>query len=183
MKRIIIPVCVSLLLISFGGCDNKEPTENVEAHTTASISETTETADTEPLEKYVITCGEIADIVMSGSSAEFPHHMEVTDDVMISDVMGYDLSLTTDHSINTQMISADLFELTLFRADEENSDNVLKMLEERKDYLKERAAFYPAQVEAADATVVSCVDDIYYLICHKDAKNIEKALITAIKSN
>ena len=41
----------------------------------------------------------------------------------------------------------------------------------------------PAQVEAANATIVSHTDDIYFLICHKDAANIEKALITEIKYN
>lgn len=161
------------------GC-NPAPETEIVAHTTSVTTEFTEDVTSEPLEKYVITCDEIASRVMSGDSAEFPHHMAVTDETMISDVLGYDLSITEDHSINIQLVSADLFEFTLIRADSGSGDAVLQMLNERKDYLRERAAFYPAQVEAADATVVSHTGDIYYLICHKDAVSIEKALITEV---
>ncbi len=168
-------ICVMLL----SGCKSEQDTiiaDNTLDTATAAV----DVAENEEFEKYVITCDEIAERVMSGSSAEFPRHMVVTDETMISDVLGYDLSITLDHSINIQLVSADLFELTLIRADEDSGDAVLQMLKERKDYLRERAAFYPAQVEAADATVVSHTGDMYYLICHKDAVNIEKALITEI---
>ena len=161
------------------GCSSGSD-DNVVANTASETAAFTEDVTSEPLEKYVITCDEIAERVMSGDSAEFPHHMAVTDETMISDVLGYDLSITEDHSINIQLVSADLFEFTLIRADSDNADAVVKMLNERKDYLQERAAFYPAQVEAANATVVSHTGDMYYLICHKDASSIESALITEI---
>ena len=178
MRKIKI-VLILAAAAAISGCNGDNEAgiadHTLSAGTDATVSETAQT-----FEKYVITCDEFAERVMSGDSAVFPRHMTVTDETMISDVMGYDLSITEDHSINTQLVSADLFEFTVIRADDENGEAVLKMLEERKDYLRERAAFYPAQVEAADAAVVSHTGDIYYLICHKDAKSIEKALITEV---
>ncbi len=166
-----------------GSCTSQQAANTVEAHTAPEVTTAGETTGAEPLEKYVITCAELASKVFDSGTAEFPPHMEVTDEVMISDVMGYDKSLVTDSSINVQLVSADLFELTLFRVSGENGEAVLNMLNERKDYLQKQAAFYPAQVEAAEATVVSHTDDIYYLICHKDAAKIQKALVTAVKTN
>lgn len=179
MKKRIAAVLA--MLAALGSCTNFQPAAGTTAQTTAAVSESGETASAEPLEKYVITCDELAGRVLNGDSTEFPRHMKVTDEVMISDVMGYDTSLATDSVIYAQLVSADLFEFALLRVPGENGEAVLKMLNERKDYLKEQAAFYPAQVEAANATIVSHTDDIYFLICHKDAAKIEKALITEIK--
>ena len=178
-KRITAAVLV--MLAALGSCTNAQPAAGTSSQTAAAVSESGASASAEPLEKYVITCDELAERVFNGGSVEFPRHMKVTDEVMISDVMGYDTSLATDSSIYAQLVSADLFELSLLRVPEDNGEAVLKMLNERKDYLKEQAAFYPAQVEAANATIVSHTGDIYFLICHKDAAKIEKALITEIK--
>ncbi len=182
MKKIATAALLIFTAV-LAGCGNTQPAASVEAHTAAEITASSDSAGAEPLEKYVITCNELAAKVMDSCTAELPPRMEVTDEVMISDVLGYDTELTSDHSINIQLVSADLFELTLFRAPDENGEAVLKMLNERKDYLRQQAAFYPAQVEAAEATVVSHTDDIYYLICHKDAADIQKTLITQIKYN
>ena len=180
MKRIGTALAALALTAMLSGCGTEQPVK-VEAHTAGEVSEAGKSAETEQPEKYVITCAELTERVLAGSSAEFPPHMTVTDEIMISDVIGYDTGLVTDSSINVQLVSADLFELTLFRVPDENGDKVLNMLNERKDYLQKQAAYYPAQLEAADAAIVSHTGDMYYLICHKDAANIEKALITEIK--
>jgi len=177
-------VVLAAAVMAMGSCaDEKSAQTEVMAHTDAALTEVSGETGSQPLEKYIITCDELAERVMNGGSAGFPHHMAVTDETMMTDVIGYDMSITEDHSVNIQLVSADLFELTVIRASDENGEAVLKMLNERKDYLKERAAAYPAQVEAANATIVSHTGDIYYLICHKDAVSIEKALITEIKYN
>lgn len=182
IKKTALLLAAVVILVS--GCSDGKPAQTeVIAHTVAAVTEVSDTAEPQSTEKNEITCDELAERVMKSNSAEFPRHMAVTDEVMMTDVLGYDMGLTEDHSVNIQLVSADLFELTVIRASDDNGKAVLKMLNERKDYLKERAACYPVQVEAANATVVSHTGDIYYLICHKDANSIEKALITEIKYN
>ena len=191
MKKAVRSISAALLAaMALSGCSGGQSGENnsrAEEQTSVSVSagtENTASAETaEPLEKYMITCAEIAYKALNGDVKELPRTMEVTDEVMLTDVMGYDISLFEDYSVNMQLVSADLFELTVIKASEENSEAVMAMLDERLRYIKEQAAFYPAQVATAEAALNGHTGDHYYLICSDKSKELEKLVISAIVRN
>ncbi len=175
-------IIAAIALLSGCGAD-KKPETSPEQQTAGQTAKESVSADPVPLEKYIITCDEIAGKALSDKSIEHPRTMLVEDDVMMTDIIGYDVSLTSDYSVNIQLVSADLFELTVMRVPEENSAAVLEMLEKRRDYLIEMAAAYPKQIRAAEATIVSHVDDVYFLICSENSTELEKLVISAVKYN
>ena len=161
------------------GCGETEDTTTVYN----SMKTTAETKEPQELEKYIITCAEVAYRTISEYENELPNTMEVTDETMISDVLQYDMSIAEDYSVYTQLVSADLFELAVIRADDGNIDAVKKMLADRRDYLINQAAFYPAQVEAAEATIVSELNGYCFLICAAQSEAIEKHVLYYIMLN
>ena len=93
------------------------------------------------------------------------------------------MSLADDYCVYMQMISTDLFEFTLIRAQSRNGNLITQMLEKRRDDLREKAAFYPQQVAAADATIVGSINDVYYLVCSENAEDIEKRVMFYVLRN
>ena len=184
-KSLAKAALIAALIAVFSGCAGKEmsgTSANVQT-LPSGAAEQSSPAETVRPAKYIITCDEIAGKALSDKNIEHPRTMLVEDDKMMSDVIGYDVSLTSDYSVNIQLVSADLFELTVMRVPEENGGAVLDMLEKRRDYLIEMAAAYPKQKAAADATVVGHVDDVYFLICSENATELEKLVISAAKHN
>lgn len=172
----------ALLMVS--GCGKSAPEPEAVYNTTAATTTVTAATEATTLEKYVITCAELAYKALHGSAEkDLPVTMEVTDETMMSDVLRYDMTLADDHCVYVQMISTDLFELTVIRASGDNVKAVKDMLEARKTYLREQAAFYPSQVAAADATRVGEVNGVCYLICSEKSADIEKDLMFHILNN
>lgn len=173
----------AMLLAGCGGKNGKPPEvvhNTMTGETTAAPAETTTAGE---LKKYIITCTEIAEKTLADHKDDIPNTMEVTDDVMLTDVLGYDMSLADDYCVYMQMISTDLFEFTLIRAQSRNGNLITQMLEKRRDDLREKAAFYPQQVAAADATIVGSINDVYYLICSEKAEEIEKRVMFYVLRN
>ena len=167
------------------GCSNGAPEKTKIAENTLAVTSDTQadTQESAPLEKYRITCAEIAYKTLQADDTELPQTMEVTDETMLSEVMGYDMSIAEDSCVYTQLVSSDLFELAIIRADDGNIDAVKKMLADRRDYLINQAAFYPAQVEAAEATIVSEAEGYCFLICSAQSEAIEKHVLYYIMLN
>jgi hypothetical protein len=175
---------VSLAIsLCVAGCSFSGSSVQTEIADNTLPSAASETAEPAPLEKYVMNCREITHYVLDESGAGHPAYMEVTDETYISDILGYDMSIAEDSSVNVQLISANLFELTVIRASGDNVKAVKDMLEARKTYLREQAAFYPSQVAAADATRVGEVNGVCYLICSEKSADIEKDLMFHILNN
>lgn len=183
--KITAAILAAAMILS--GCGNGSPEKTKIAANT--VSETTaapaasETSGSDTRGKYMITCAEIAYKTLQADDIKYPETMEVTDETMLSEVMGYDMSLAEDSCVYSQLLSSDLFELAVIRADDENIDAVKKMLADRKDYLIQQAAFYPAQVEAAEATVVSELNGYCFLICSKESEAIQKHVLYYIMLN
>lgn len=175
-------IAAAMLLSGCGGKAEKPP-EVVYNTVTEETTAPAETTTAGELKKYIITCGEIAEKTLADHKDDVPNTMEVTDDVMLSDVLGYDMSLADDYCVYMQMISTDLFEFTLIRAQSRNGNLINQMLEKRRDDLREKAAFYPQQVAAAEATVVGSINDVYYLICSEKAADIEKRVMFYVLRN
>ena len=186
MRRIKTAAAIAAAALMLSGCGgkNEKPPEvvynTVTGETTSAPAETTTAGEPK---KYIISCSEIAGKILSEYKDEIPNTMEVIDDVMVTDVLGYDMSLADDYNISMQLISTDLFELTLIRAQSRNGDLITEMLEKRRDDLRDKAAYYPQQVAAADATVVGSINDVYYLICSEKAADIEKRVMFYVMRN
>lgn len=171
MKKVISFLTALALLLSLSGCSsNNDNKENDNGTASASESE----AEAVKPQK---TAAELADIVLN--SVKFPQTVNVTDNEQI-EAIGIDLSLTEDLAVIQQMLSVDVVEIVIVKVKDGSVGDVVASLQKRKESLIHDFAFYPGQVESAEATVVGSKGDIAYLICHKDADTAEKKLLEEI---
>ena len=70
-------------------------------------------------------------------------------------------------------------QLIIIRAESGKVNQVRDSMREHQTKLKD-ATFYPQGAEAAASSIVGTKGSIVYLICHQDAKNIEKELLKFI---
>ncbi len=119
----------------------------------------------------------MTDIVLH--SVTFPQTVNVTD-IELIEAMKIDLSLAEDYAVVQQMLSVDVVEIVIIKVKDGSIADVVSSLQKRKESLIHDFAFYPGQVESAEATVVGNKGDIAYLICHKDADTAEKKLLEEI---
>lgn len=123
------------------------------------------------------TAAELLDIVLK--SIEFPPTVEVTEESAFEE-MGIDLSLAEDYAAVKQMLSVDVAEVIVLKVKEGEEENALEQLKSRKEALINYFAYYPEQVESANATVVGSEGNVVYLICHVDAEKGEEGLLGEI---
>lgn len=125
------------------------------------------------------SAGELLEIVLN--SVQFPQLVEVTDEDRIFGELGIDLSLVEEYAIVQQMLSVDICEVIVLIAKDGGAVGELEaVLEARKESLINDFAFYPNQVEWAEATEVGSVKNVVYLICHEEAAEAEMALIDKV---
>ena len=179
MRKIFPAFVLAALILS--GCQKEAPDEAQISNTVSSTERPASSSGT--LEKYMITCAEITYRTIYDSDEKLPPVMEVTDDIMLSEVLGYDMSITEDFSVYIQLVSSDLFELTVIRADSDNLPEVKEMLEKRQTYLRDQAAYYPSQVKAAGSSVTGELNGYCYLICSENADALEKHILYHILHN
>lgn len=154
MKRFISTIAAVLYLIFLTGCSSAESSPIQES--TAQYS-----------------CKELADTVLN--SVEFPGMMEVTESAMLDSIIDFSDYGITDYCVYQQMMSVHLCEIIIVRSND--TEAVLKALNDRKDKLINQLAFYPEQQDSANATVVGKKGSVCYLIAHTDAAEAEKALL------
>lgn len=170
MKKILKHFLVFALLLSLTSCSaNKE--EAVSTNNAVSVA----SEDSKAPQK---TASELAEIVLN--SVKFPQTVNVTDKDIISN-MGVALSLTEEYAVIQQMLSVDVVEIIILKVKDGSSiEQVVDSLQKRKDSLIHDFAFYPGQIESAEATIVGSKGNIAYLICHKDAERAEEELLKEI---
>lgn len=78
------------------------------------------------------------------------------------------------------MLSVDVVEVIILKVKDGETEKALEQLNARKDSLINDFAFYPEQVESANATIVGSEGNVAYLICHVDSEKAEKKLIEEI---
>lgn len=127
-------------------------------------------------EKTEKTASELMETVMN--SIEFPPMIDLTDEERIAD-MGIDLSAAEDYAIKQQMLSVDVVEVIIITVKDGQRADTEAALKKRRESLINDFAFYPEQVESAEATVVGSFKNVCYLICHKEADTAESALKAA----
>ena len=128
-------------------------------------------------EKTEKTAAELMETVID--SIEFPPMVDLTDEERIAD-MGIDLSAAEDYAVKQQMLSVDVVEVIIIVAKDGQASDIETALKNRKESLINDFAFYPEQVESAEATVVGSLKNVCYLICHKDADTAEDSLVDVI---
>lgn len=136
-------------------------------------------SDGESENKTDKTAAELLNTVLN--SIEFPQTIEVTDESRIAE-MGIDLSLTEDYAVVQQMLSVDVVEVIILKAKDGETGRLEEQLEARKESLINDFAFYPEQVESANATKVGSEGNAVYLICHAEAATAEQKLIEEINT-
>ncbi|MCM1299607.1 MAG: DUF4358 domain-containing protein [Firmicutes bacterium] len=124
------------------------------------------------------TAEQLMEVVLN--SVQFPQMIDLDDDERIEE-MGIDLSLAEDHAVSQQMLSVDVCEVIIIKAEQDNIPRILDSLETRRESLINDFAFYPEQVESAEATVVGSEKDVAYLICHAEADTAEEKLLAELK--
>lgn len=123
------------------------------------------------------TASELLNTVLN--SIEFPPTVEVTEESAFEE-MGIDLSVAEDYAAVKQMLSVDVVEVIILKVKEGETESALEKLESRKESLINDFAFYPEQVESANATKVGSEGNVVYLICHVDAEKGEESLLKKI---
>ncbi len=188
-KKILSVILTAALIVTAAACGNnteETTTTTTEAATTTEVvedvtdveeeTEDEETADTETSD---LSCQALSDVVIN-SGVELPAIGLVEDEAILTDVLGYDLSLFSEYSITMHMMSAHLIELTIVKPADGQKDAALEHLNNRMNQLKTEVAFYPEQQETADQTVVGEAGDYLYLLCCKDAAKAADALKAAV---
>ena len=209
-KKIIAALLAGAMILSISSCGKKnEETTTPAATTTAeTTAETTTEATTEATTTEAETtteteaateeatdtsvpenedsaeaetndCEKLVNAVLN-SGIEFGATALVEDEEWLSEGMGYNPVLIDEYGVATALMSVHLIEIAVIKPAEGKMDDVIAMLNERKQKLLDEVAFYPAQVEAAEKTVVGSKGEYAYLICDNSAAEAEAKLIEAI---
>ncbi len=201
-KKIIAALLAGAMILSISSCGKKNeetttpaattPAETTTEATTTEAETTTETeaateeaTDTsvpeneDSAEAETNDCEKLVNAVLN-SGIEFGATALVEDKELLADVMGYDLDLIDEYGVATALMSVHLIEIAVVKPAEGKMEDVLKMFNERKEKLINELAFYPAQVEAAEKTVIGSKGEYAYLICDNSAAEAEEKLIEAI---
>ncbi|MGN0656156.1 MAG: DUF4358 domain-containing protein [Ruminiclostridium sp.] len=201
-KKIIAALLAGAMILSASSCGKKNEetttpaattTAETEAETTTTEAETTteteaateEATDTsvpeneDSAEAETNDCEKLVNAVLN-SGIEFGATALVEDKEMLADVMGYDLDLIDEYGVATALMNVHLIEIAVIKPAEGKMEDVIAMLNDRKQKLLDEVAFYPAQVEAAEKTVVGSKGEYAYLICDNSAAEAEEKLIEAI---
>ncbi len=198
-KRIISTLLAAAMIIAVSGCSNNEKDETTTTTTTAAVTTTTEltsgTTDAEDAPEAEVTtdapeegdvdaaaqtnCQKITDAVLKSDAIKDWATVQ-TDDQILNDVLGYDLSLFEDYSVVMHMMSAHLIEVAVVKPAAGKEDAALEFLNNRKEKLINEVAFYPEQQENAEKTIVGSYGGYDYLLCFGEPEALETALKSAI---
>lgn len=166
-------------------------TEASESETEAAESETeAETEAEAETEETIIEEGEaggavsanplqsLADAAMA--VGEWPMLMEVTDEMILTDYYQFDLSKYDSALVMQNPMSANMTEIIIFKS--ADVETAKADLEARRENAINMHAFYPDDVERAEASIVGAEGEYAYFIMGDFAADGEAALIEAIKA-
>ena len=113
------------------------------------------------------------------SAVEWPAMMEIPDAETASMLLGIDTTLCEDFYLSTQLMSAQLNEIIIVKPTAGNEAAVKEQMDAHFAYIKDGAAFYPAQEVSAAGAVQGTTDDGYmYILVHENGADVENALLT-----
>lgn len=198
MKKIIAAaaaIAMCAMLAACGGDSGSADNASTSAESTSAAADVSETeteteADTEEAEVESGTVEGVTDSEnplqsladAATSVGEWPVLMEVTDPQMLSDFFLLDAENKNYRNMIVLQcpMSATMTELIIIETSD--TDAAVSDLEARKQKAIEQDAFYPNDVDLANASIVGTEGDYAYFILAWDAAEAEKALAEAVKA-
>lgn len=113
-------------------------------------------------------------------TVEWPAMMDITDAEMAESFLGINIEMCEDYYFANQLISAQLNEILIAKPIEGKEEDIKAAFDKHFEYIKNEAAFYPAQEESAAGAVMGETEDGYlYLIVHANGADVETALLNS----
>ena len=113
---------------------------------------------------------EIAEIIKS--SGEFPSMIEFDADKEMLDFYKINSDDVEESYSLRQMMAVDVNEIAVFKAKKGKTKDINEKLSAHINYLKEKSAYYPEQLESVNGAKVSSRGDCVYLVVHKNGEKI-----------
>lgn len=183
MKRFLATViALSAITAAFTGCsrnNNNSGSENSGASTSESSaasgseasSEANSSENSSEVSAVERTAADLGNAAFN--CVEWVSMEQLTDDQAVTDYFGIDVSLCDDYYVSMAMMSVHLNEIIVVKPSAGNEDTVRAQLDEHYAYIREGAAFYPAQEKSAAGAVMGHTDDgFYYIIVHEIGSQI-----------
>lgn len=186
MKKYLAAIAaITMMTAAFTGCSGKnnnssgsssvnesssaaESSSGAESTTT---SENSSAADPTAPETTERTAEDLANAVFQ--SVDWVSAQEISDAETLDTMLGLDQSLLEDYAVYVPMMSVHLDELIIVKPNPGSEPAVEDQLNSHFEYIKEGAAFYPAQEIAAAGAVMGKTDDgFYYVIVHQIGSEI-----------
>lgn len=193
MKKIIAAaaaIAICAMLAACGSDSGSADNASTSAETTSAADVSQTEADTEEAEVENGTVDGVTDSAnplqpladAATSVGEWPALMEVTDPQMLSDFFLLDAGNENYRNMIVLQcpMSATMTELIIIETSD--TDAAVSDLEARRQKAIEQDAFYPNDVDLANASIVGTEGDYAYFILAWDAAEAEKALAEAIKA-
>lgn len=112
------------------------------------------------------------------NAVEWPAMMEIPDADTANMLLGIDPALCEDYYFSTQLMSAQLNEVVIAKPSAGNEEALQAQFDAHFEYIKNGAAFYPAQEESAAGAVQGKTEDGYlYILVHVDGAACEEAML------
>ncbi|MBQ8172071.1 MAG: DUF4358 domain-containing protein [Oscillospiraceae bacterium] len=192
MKKFLTAAAIlAALTMTITGCSNNSnssdnsssaPQSGVTSEadkTTSEADKVTSDAGTESgsdSETAALTAAQMAANALT--AVEWPAMMEIPDAESANMMLSIDPALCEDYYFSTQLMSAQLNEVVIAKPSAGNEAALQEQFDAHFDYIKNGAAFYPAQEESAAGAVMGKTDDGYlYILVHTNGADCEAALL------
>lgn len=156
---------------SSSAAENSSTAGNSSASESTTTSENSSAADPTAPETTERTAKDLANAVFQ--SVDWVSAQEISDAETLDTMLGLDQSLLEDYAVYVPMMSVHLDELIIVKPNPGSEPAVEEQLNSHLEYIKEGAAYYPAQEIAAAGAVMGKTDDgFYYVIVHQIGSEI-----------
>ncbi|MGN0649136.1 MAG: DUF4358 domain-containing protein [Oscillospiraceae bacterium] len=206
MRKLIAAIIISALTLALAGCSgNNNSGSSASSGSSTTSSDTTSNQDSSGSSgtssesapdngsdvssdtssesssngEYADNAHRLADVVQN--AVEFPAMGEVTETEDILNIFGINTDLCVEYAFIQNLMSVHLNEIIVLLPAAECEDELLEQLTNRFEYIRNEAAFYPAQEASAAGAVMGTTENGYlYLIVHENGADAQEALLAAI---
>lgn len=177
-KFLATAIALAAITAAFTGCSRNNNSSASENSSSAAESGVTAEAGTSgasgTAENSAAEARTAADLGTAASSCiDWGDLAQIEDAETINSMLGIDTALCEDYYVATAMMSVHLNEVIVVKPSAGNEEVVQTALDEHFAYIKDGAAFYPAQEKSAAGAVQGKTEDgFYYIIVHEIGSEI-----------
>ena len=183
MKKFLTTALIlAMIAMTATGCSNNNDSSDVSDNSSVVSDSNTDSENTDNTESdaegetATLTAAQMAANALAAT--EWPAMMEIPDAESVNMMLSIDPALCEDYYFSTQLMSAQLNEVVIAKPSAGNEDALQAQFDAHFEYIKNGAAFYPAQEESAAGAVQGKTDSGYlYIIVHTDGAAIEESLM------